>query len=170
MSPSDIQNSLNWDLALRKTYQSRAPVAEGELQPYKPPPILPITISVDSYVLAIGGKSSTAKSHWKLAAWVAPRLLFSPSSTSEFIAAVQSEKPQKVFLERLNLIQFVDFGIKPYLLEIIIPRWHTEMYLEVWKYSGAQVTTDLLNSLNLARQKLEIIEEKVDFINTYGNQ
>lgn len=32
------------------------------------------------------------------------------------------------------------------------------------------VTTDLLNSLNLARQKLEVIEEKIDFINTYGNQ
>lgn len=162
MSPSDIQNSLNWDLALRKTYQSRIPVAEGELQPYRPPPIPPITITVDSYILAIGAKSSTAKPSWYLAASVAPRLLFSPSSTSEFIAAVQSEQPQKVFLERLTLIQFIDFGIKPYLLEIRIPRWHQEMYLEVWKYSGEQVTTDVLNSLNLARQKLTVIEEKID--------
>lgn len=146
MLPTDIQNSLNWDIALRKTYQGRVPVAAGELQPYRSPPIPPITISVDSYILAIGASSTTAKPHWKLAAWVAPRLLFSPSSTSEFIAAVQSEQSQKVSLNQLTLIQFVDFGIKPYLLEIRIPRWHTEMYLEVWKYSGEVVAADSTNS------------------------
>lgn len=128
----DFGNNLNWDLVLRQTYFAQTTPNE----PRGFFPIPPISISVDRYTLTIGAKSTKAKSNWRLGAFVAPRLLFLPSSTSDFVAAVQSERAQPVFLNRLTLIQFTDFGITPYLLEINVPHWHQELSLEIWKYSG----------------------------------
>lgn len=143
--PLDVGNSLNWDLALRNTYLAKTSAlsTKSRFSPYLPIPA--ITLVLDSYILAIGAKSSMAKSHWYLAANVTPRLLFSPSSTSDFISAVQSDQQQKIPLNQLTLVRFTDFGLTPYLLEIKIPPWHREMYLEVWKYSG-EVFADSTNS------------------------
>ncbi len=128
----DFGNNLNWDLTLRATYS--ASPAPNEARGYFPIP--PKTILLDRYVLAIGASSSVAKPNWRLAGFVSPRLLFSPSSTSEYVAAVQSEKGQAILLNQLTLIRFTDFGITPYLLEISIPHWFSQLSLEIWRYQG----------------------------------
>lgn len=133
MTLMDFANNLNWDLVLRRNYVAAS--TPNEPQGFLPIP--PITVSVDRFTLLIGASSNSAKPTWRLAAFVSPRLLFSPSSTSEYLAAVQSEKSQAVLRERLNLIQFTDFGLSPYLLEISIPRWYREIDLEIWKYTGS---------------------------------
>lgn len=167
MYSSDLQDRLNWDIVLRRTYEAQSDRAEA---PRTYVPIPPITVSVDSYTLAIGAKSSKAKASWYLAARVAPQLLITPSTTSNFVAFMQSEEPKRIALNRLNLIRFVDFGIKPYVLEINIPRWHTEMYVEVWKYSGIDVSnSDLASLLQDTRQRVINIENKLEIIDTWDN-
>lgn len=152
----DFGNNLNWDLALRQTYTAR-PASPTNPDIFVPIPAL--TVSVDSTVLLIGARNQFAKPRWYLAGSASRRLLFSPSSTSEFVAAVSSQGKISIGLNRLTLINFRDFNLTPYLLEINIARWHREMYLEVWKYSGS--IADIENSLNR-------IEFKIDAIDTYS--
>lgn len=144
-----IGNKLSWDLVLRKSYYARS-LSDN---PNKFSPIPTITFAVDSHILLIGARNSQAKSNWFLAGHVSNRLLFSPSSTSDFIAAVQSGSAIKIGLNRLTLVKFTDFNLLPYLLEIDIARWHKEMFLEVWKYSG---TPDSVEA------SLTRIEAKID--------
>ncbi|PIG94590.1 hypothetical protein [Gloeocapsopsis sp. IPPAS B-1203] len=167
MFSSDLQDRLNWDIVLRKTYEAKSDRAEA---PRTYDPIPPITTTVDSYTLAIGASSSTAKQTWYLAARVAPQLLLTPSTTSNFVALVQSEDPKRIALNRLNLIRFTDFGIKPYVVEIRIPKWFTQMYIEVWKYSGTDVSnTDLASQLQDVRSRIIRIENKLEVLDTWGN-
>lgn len=145
----DFSNNLNWDLVRRQTYYAQLITADGN----QFSPIPPITIPVDSYLLLIGCQNPNAKSSWYLAGYASNRLLFSPSSTSEFTAAVQSYSGVRLGLNRLNLVKFKDFDLLPHLLEIKLASWHKEMLIEVWKYSG---TTDNIEG-SLAR-----IEQKID--------
>lgn len=146
----DFGNNLNWDLALRQTYNA-TPATSDDPDLFLPIPI--ITVTVESRVLLIGARNQFAKPNWFLAARVSPRLLFSPSSTSEFIAAVASYPRLKIGLDRLNLVRFDNYDNSTYLLEITIPKWHKQMMFEIWQYSG--VMGDL--SADLAR-----IESKID--------
>lgn len=146
----DFGNNLNWDLALRQTYNAISLSADD---PDLFSPIPPITLSVSAKILLIGAKNQYAKPNWFLAGFVSPRLLFSPSSTSEFIAAISSYPRVKIGLDRLNLVKFDNYDLSTYLLEINIPKWHRQMMLEIWQYSGAM--GDL--GADLAR-----IESKID--------
>lgn len=148
----DFGNNLNWNLALRQTYlaQPHPELLNEHL------PIPAITLSIDSHVLLIGASSSKAKPNWYLAGRASSRLLFSPSSTSDFLATVQSSSRYKIGLNRLNLIRFTDYDLTPYLLEIQIASWHQDMYLEVWKYSG---------DLGDVQTSLTRIEGKIDNLN-----
>jgi hypothetical protein len=129
----DFGNNLNWDLALRQTYNAQG-VSSDDPDLFLPIPR--ITVPVSSRVLLIGAKNQFAKPNWFLAARVSPRLLFSPSSTSEFIAAIDSYPRVKIGLDRLNLIRFDNYDLSTYLLEINIPKWHKQILLEIWQYSG----------------------------------
>lgn len=128
----DFGNNLNWDLVLRQNYLA-VPIATVPLT-YSPIP--PKLISVDTNVLLIGTRNTQAKPTWFTAGWVVPRLNFSPSSTSEFTGLVQGYSRYKLSLNKLNLVRFENFDLIPYAIEISIAKWHKEMLLEIWKYSG----------------------------------
>ena len=145
----EFSNNLNWDLILRETYI-------GQSIPTTPPTYLPIPpklISLDAKVVLIGTRNDKAKSSWYTAGWVSPRLNFSPSSTSQFGGLVQGESRRRLSLNRLNLVRFENFDLNPYAIELNIARWHSEMLVEIWKYSGNQ---DDINTV------LERIEGKID--------
>lgn len=128
----DFGNNLNWDLVLRTAYVA-------QLAPETKRGFLPISnkiIEADRYTLAIGVSSNKAKPTWRVGAFVAPRLLFSVSSTSEYAGLVRSDSSKPVFLNQLTLVQFQDFGLTPYALEIAIPYWIAQLSIEVWKYQG----------------------------------
>lgn len=63
------------------------------------------------------------------------RLLLVPSSTTDYAAAVEAAS-QACGLNRLTLIRFPKLATSDYLLNVVFPRWHTTMRLEVWKYNG----------------------------------
>jgi hypothetical protein len=147
----DLTNNLNWDLVLRNTYKATAnPNIRSGFNP-----LPPVTVTVDRQVLLIGARNENAKPHWFLAATAYPRLLFSPSSTSQFLGIVQSQAGIQLGLDRLTLVQFKDFYLSPYLLEIRIPKWHQEMLLEIWKYNGA--VEDISAELSKIEAKLDAI-------------
>ena len=145
----DFSNNLNWDLVIRQTYTGQ-PVSTV------PPSYLPIPpklISLDAKVLLIGTRNDKAKSSWYTAGWVSSRLDFSPSSTSQFSGLVQGSSRYRLALNKLNLVRFENFDLSPYVIEVNIAKWHTEMLIEIWKYSGNADDIDTV----LAR-----IESKVD--------
>lgn len=144
----EFDNNLNWDLVQRKNYYAQSITADGS----KFFPIPTITVLVDSYTLLIGCRNTQAKPNWYLAGFAGARLLFSPSSTSEFTATVQSHPRIRLGLDRLNLVRFKDFNLLPYLLEINVAKWHKEMLIEVWKYSGA--TDDIQAQLDRIEQNI----------------
>lgn len=160
----DLGNNLNWDLVLRRTYvaQTTPDEPKGFL------PIPSITVLVDRHTFVIGASSTTAKPRWRLAAFANPRLLFSPSSTSEYAAIVQAERSQAVLLNRLTLVQFRDFGVNPYLLAFDVASWHQDLSLEVWKYQGADSDKLLPELIQDVKVDLGRIESKVDALENHG--
>jgi hypothetical protein len=144
----EFTNNLNWDLVLRNTYNAQPITVDGS----QFSPIPAITVLVDSKVLLIGARNDLAKPNWYFAGSVSARLLFSPSSTSEFLSIVESSR-RGLGLNRLNLLRFNDYDTSNYLLEINLARWHKRMFLEIWKYSGAM--GDLESDLSRIESKID---------------
>lgn len=158
----DFGNNLNWDLVLRTSYLA-------QIVPEARRGFLPIPnkiIEVDRYTLAIGVSSTKAKPTWKRGAFVAPRLLFSVSSTSEYAGLVRSDNAKAVFLNQLTLVQFEDFGITPYALEISIPFWIAQLNIEIWKYQGIDNAKPIQEQIAEVRSDLDRIELKIDNYST----
>lgn len=154
----DFGNNLNWDLVLKTSYSA-------QLAPETQRGFLPIPnkiIESDKYTLAIGVSSTKAKPTWRIGAFVAPRLLFSVSSTSEYAGLVRSDNSKPVFLNQLTLVQFQDFGLTPYALEISIPFWIAELSIEVWKYQGVDNAIPVREQIAAVRGDLNRIELKID--------
>lgn len=152
----DLGNKSNWDLALRNTYY--ASVSSSDPKVFVPIP--PVTTSVNSYTLLIGVENSSAPSHWYLAGYACPRLLFTPSFDSDFLSLVQSNTGVRLGLNRLNLVSFSNYNILPYILEINVARWHKEMSIEVWQYIGSEL--DIRDDLVEIKSDLDRIETKID--------
>lgn len=127
--PYQFDKSLNWDLVCRVDLNAKQ-VADNVFAP-----IQPFTYAVDQRILMVGCRSNLAKPTWWLGCRVSKRLLILPSSTSQFVASVQTER-FNCQLGILTLIKFESDGPYPYLLSIDVPRWFKHIYIEVWKYSG----------------------------------
>jgi len=154
----DFANNLNWDLVLRQTYFS-------QLNPAYPKGFIPIPsklIQVDRYTIAIGTSSAQAKPTWRVGAFVVPRLSFSVSSTSVYPRLVRSDKSQNVYLNQLTLLQFKDFGLTPYALEISFPPWMRELSIEIWKYQGDDDARPLQEVVADIKTDLDRIELNLD--------
>ena len=158
----EFGNNLNWDLVLRTSYV--APLAPETKRGFLPIPNK--IIEADRYTLAIGVSSNKAKPTWRIGAFVAPRLLFSVSSTSEYTGLVRSDDSKPVFLNQLTLVQFQDFGTTPYALEISIPFWISQLSIEVWKYQGDDDARPLQEQIADVRGDLDRIELKIDSYST----
>lgn len=131
MSGFEFENKLNWNLVNRLDLTALKVTADPERFATIPTQ----TTTVDKRILMIGCRSRTAKSNWWLGCRASKRLLVSPSSTSEFIAAVYTEQVSCP-LNVLTLVKFEDVGPYPYLLGLDIPRWLTHIYIEIWAYDG----------------------------------
>ena len=149
----EFGNNLNWDLVNREVYYAPAIDDKGKVLASIPPKF----IEVGARVLLVGTRNATAPTSWYFAGSIAPRLPFSPSSTSQFVGLVQNGYSRKLALNKLNLIIIPEYGIYPFLLELRVAKWHAQMLVEIWQYSGAM--GDL--GADLAR-----IESKIDNLNS----
>lgn len=93
--------------------------------------------SVDKHVFLIGVASTIGvKPWWYLGGRVSQYLYISPSSSPDFSVGVQACQTQTLKINSMNLIQFQNFGVIPYVISIEIPYWLKDIHLEVWKYLG----------------------------------
>ena len=126
-----LGDRLNWDsVTTRNLSANRTGLGRWAFDP-----LPPFTTLVDRPVLAVGIKNSTAPVTWRLGAFASQRLLMTPSITSDFLALVQT---RSLFcgLNQLTLLEFPDYNLYPYTLVLDFPRWHENIFLEVWKYTG----------------------------------
>lgn len=175
MSVLDLNTRGNWELL---TGERRSVVYTNNTKPsdsnYKYTPISPIYTTANSRLLLVGVASNSAKSHWFLGARVSQYLYVSPSATAGFISGVQVEDTKKAGLGKLTLIEFKNYNVFPYVVELDIPYWLEDVYVEVWEYkeigNSSEVPSfaELLNRLDALESRLERIETKVDAIENYG--
>ena len=129
----DFRETLEWNLVARATYQApigglvsdRLPARQWLIQ--------------NSHLLIIGVSSTSARSTWKTGGWAAQILPFLPSSTSQYVAAVQSSR-KWLRLGTLTLVTFPKV-MRTYLLEISFPYWFEDVSVEIWRYDGRDLDT-----------------------------
>lgn len=156
----DLATKENWELLISEsrtvTYTSGTPANDN----YKYTPISPFFANPNSHILLIGTASNSALNHWFLGARASQYLYVSPSVNSNLISGVQTSEVKRVGLNRLTLVRFPDYGILPYVLQLEIPYWLEDIYVEVWEYQGMHYGEDEQYENIILR--LESIEEKID--------
>lgn len=157
MSAWDLATKENWELLLsERRIAQRIPNSDPTYE-YKYNAIPPIYITPNSRILLIGTQSNSAKSHWFLGARVSQYLYVSPSMNSNLISGVQTSDIKRVGLNRLTLVKFEDYGVYPYTLQLEIPYWLEDIYVEVWEYQGVYADENQQHEELIAR--LDSIEE-----------
>ena len=129
--PFEFGDTLNWNLVTRENLTATKVTTNPDLYGR----IRDISFTANNRILMVGCRSQTAKSTWWLGCRIAKRLFISPSSTSDFFAAVYTES-FPCPLDTLTLIKFEPDGPTPYLATITVPRWITHLYIEIWEYDG----------------------------------
>lgn len=136
----DFSNTLEWNLVTRRSLITRQLIGGYFRLP-------PMTIDiVNSHLLMIGVASSSAKSHWYTAGWARQLLSFSPSSTSVFPSAVQTNS----YRLALGVLNCLAFGkeVNSWTLQISFPVYLEDALIEVWRYDGTDLTVfDRINQL-----------------------
>lgn len=141
----DFSDAMEWNLVARETliapttptpWQNRIPARSYLIQ--------------NSHVTIIGVRSTSARSRWFTGGWASQILPFTPSSTSEYTAAVRHESR---WLRLNNQTLVIWPRILPtWLLTLDFPYWLEEVRLEVWRYDGADL--DVFNRIDSLEQNL----------------
>lgn len=157
----ELKNKENWKLISSET---RNVVYKDGTKPsddkYRYTPIPPIFAAPNSNVLLVGIRSESALPHWFLGARVSQYLYVSPSNSPNLVSGVQVAGHIKAGLNRLTLCQFLNYGIYPYVVQLDIPYWLEDIYVEVWEYRGLQLNEDVQYENIMSR--LNNIETKID--------
>jgi hypothetical protein len=129
----DLGNTLKWEPLERGVTIAATPIPSLDPVPKYFQPILPRTFLCNSRVVKVGIRAQFAKNNWSLGAWVSQNLLIKPDSNTDFVALTRTRRFPAI-LKQLNLIEFPEYDSYPFVLTIDFPRWHREIYLEVWEY------------------------------------
>ncbi|KJH69400.1 hypothetical protein [Aliterella atlantica] len=162
----DLTTRENWELL---TSERRSVVYKNNTTPsdlnYKYTPIPPIYVTATTHTLLVGIVSNSARVHWFLGARVSQYLYVSPSSAMGLISGVQAADSKRAGLSRLTLIEFKNYNVIPYVVEVAVPYWLEDVYVEVWQYNGQVLTgeqpnlSELLDRLEVMAQQLASLEQ-----------
>jgi hypothetical protein len=171
----DLSTRGNWELIVS---ESKSVVYNSGDSPdaitYEYTPIDPIYASATSHTLLVGVVSNTVRQHWFLGARVSQYLFVSPSSGQGLMSGVQVSDIYKAGLNRLTLVEFKDYRVVPYVVEVAIPYWIEQAYVEVWQYNGTMPTgsqpdfTELLNRLDAMQEKLNSLTNDLTNLEQYN--
>ncbi|HEY9672238.1 MAG TPA: hypothetical protein V6D11_12390 [Waterburya sp.] len=127
----DFGDNLNWDLLRRATYQG----IKSDIHRSGYAPIPEIALLLPSSIALVGCKSDGALPWWWLGCRASVSLRISPSSTSEYTALVEIYR-KNCRLDNLTLLRFPEYQPQPYVLALSVPKWISNLSIEVWYYSG----------------------------------
>jgi len=165
----DLTTRNNWELLLTErravTYNNNT--SPNDLQ-YKYTPIPPIYVAPDYHTLLIGTASNSVKAHWFLGAIASQYLYVSPSGNFSTTSGVQVSDQKKIGLNRLTLVEFKNYNVSPYVLQLEIPYWIEDIYIEIWEYTGYIDQTYEGQNYQELLGRLDSIEDKLNTIEYYG--
>ena len=165
----DLAGRENWELLLIEqrnvTYKDGKSPSDSR---YSYTPISPIYITPQSHLLLVGLASNSALRNWFLGARASQYLFVSPSNTGNFASGVQVEDTKRLGLNRLTLFEFKNYNFTPYILQLEIPYWLEDIYVEVWQYTGSTGSDNPSGAVDAITQDLARIESKIDAIENYG--
>jgi len=165
MTDLQLADRSNWELILTQSrIVTRSTTKELSYSLYEYEPIQPIYANPKSHLLLIGTKSETAKPHWYLGARALQYLYVSPSTSGNFTSGVQAGSSINVGLNKMTLVKFEDYDTFDYVLELQIPYWIEDIYVEVFEYKGF-IEPDSRQILD----RLDSIETKIDSIENFGS-
>ena len=143
----DCSDSSYWQTVYETTL-----IAESITTGYHSPiPQHQIPIVFDNHTLAVGASSSKTKPTWNLGFWLS--MLVNLPGVGNATAV------QKAIPLGLNLIRFPVLTPE-FKLKAKIPKWHEEMSMKFWIYTGPEA--DIADLLEKAQTSLDQIELKID--------
>ena len=140
---ADFSNTLEWNLVARESHQAVDEVNRLPARTY---------FIENSNVLIIGTDSESARSTWKTGGWATQRLPFLPSTTSNFLPAVQTSR-RWLRLRTLVLCVFPKL-LDSWILEVNFPYWFEDVSIEIWRYDGRDI--EVFESLDRIEQKIDL--------------
>lgn len=108
-----------------------------------------LRVTINSYILAVGVSSTSAKPTWKLGFWLSQVIQVQGAGFAEY-------NPTPIILG-LTLVKFEPLTTA-YQLKARFPSWHKDLSISIWKYRG--LTSDPLDDISL---RLARIEQKIDY-------
>lgn len=137
MTDLQLTDNSNWELLLsQKKVATRYTDKLVPYSHYEYEAIPPFYANPHSHLLLIGTRSDTAKPYWFLGATASQYLYLSPGLSSNFTSGVQAGNSINVGLNRMTVVEFKDYDIFNYVLELKIPYWIEDIYIEVFEYVG----------------------------------
>lgn len=112
----------------------------------------------DSSIVAVGVRNPKASPRWFLGAWATMLLPVSPSSTTQFVSAMDADR-RSCRLGILNLLVFPKLT-PSWILEVKFPDWHEEILLEAWRYDGRDIEAPI--EVSQLQEVASRIEAKID--------
>lgn len=128
-------------------------VAEVGSRPsfYVPIPSHQLPGTYTSHTLLVGASSFKAKPTWNLGFWLS--MIINAPTVGSFTAM------QKPIPFGLTLVRFPPLS-NEFSLKATFPKWHEEISLAVWKYTGKE--SDVRDKLIEIKSDLDRIETKID--------
>jgi hypothetical protein len=123
----ELSNKNNWQLIYADRKQA---VSRPRLRDYEP--IQDFKVFCDATTIAVGAYNPKAYYNWQLGAWCYVTLPTSPSNSAN-LQDLQLNR-YTVPLNGLAVYEIADLSAPPYTLLFKVPKWHQELYLEVWAY------------------------------------
>ncbi|HIK27959.1 MAG: hypothetical protein N3E45_17130 [Oscillatoriaceae bacterium SKW80] len=151
-------NSNFWRQVYSET-KTREPVPNRP-NTFYPVPAFEIPFLLDATILSVRTFSTTARFTWKYAGYLSAVTRVSPGIPPTILERVTLP------INRTQLVVFKKY-ISSYELIFEPFYWFASMGLEIWEYYGSDSATDLESSIELIKNTLNRLEEKVDDISTY---
>jgi hypothetical protein len=124
----DFLNAMEWNLVARQSYQANDGVVVRDRLPPRS------WLIEGSHVVIIGINSNSARSYWRTGGWATQLIPFLPSTTSQYVAAVPSQR-RWLRLRVLTLAVFPKIS-DVWALELSFPYYFNDVSVEVWRYDG----------------------------------
>lgn len=139
----DLNNRDSWSKVYSKSFTASAIPGTNKFTPISP---LRLTHTFDKHILAIGASSFQTRPTWRTGFWL--------SMYVDVPSIGKAEGYNKSIPLGLSIVIFPVLS-PTYNLIITIPKWHKEMTVEIWQYTGS--VEDIKSDLDRIEQKIDTL-------------